>query len=63
MLFSGDETTDLGVDTASPVSDDYTPEESRFTGTVHWVRITSAATDHDHLITPEQRIQAAMSKQ
>jgi hypothetical protein len=33
MIFSADETCDIGLDTASPVSDDYTPEGSRFTGT------------------------------
>ena len=31
MVFSADETCDVGSDTASPVSDDYTPEGSRFT--------------------------------
>ena len=32
MVFSADETCDIGLDTASPVSDDYTSEGSRFTG-------------------------------
>jgi hypothetical protein len=63
MLFSADETTDLGVDTASPVSDDYTPQQSVFNGTVNWVQIDLGNDDHDHLITPEQRLQVAMSKQ
>ncbi len=63
MLFSGDETTDLGVDTASPVSDDYTPQQSVFNGTIDWVQIDLGNDDHDHLITPEQRLQVAMSKQ
>jgi hypothetical protein len=39
MVFSADETCDVGSDTASPVSDDYTPEGSRFNGTVEWVQI------------------------
>ena len=38
MLFSADETCDIGSDTASPVSDDYTAETSHFTGTVEWVQ-------------------------
>jgi arylsulfatase A-like enzyme len=63
MLFSADETTDLGVDTASPVSADYTPQGSVFTGTVGWVRIDLGDDDHGHLITPEQKLQVAMSKQ
>ena len=63
MIFSGDETTDLGVDTASPVSDDYTPQQSVLNGTVNWVQIDLGEDDHDHLITAEQRLQVAMSKQ
>jgi arylsulfatase A-like enzyme len=65
MVFSGDETCDIGSDTASPVSDDYTPEESRFTGTVDWVQldIAEAAEDLDHLITPEERLRVAMTRQ
>jgi arylsulfatase A-like enzyme len=65
FIFSGDETTDLGQDTASPVSDDYTPEGSVFTGTVNWVQIdiAEAAEDLDHLISPEERLQVAMARQ
>ena len=65
MVFSADETCDVGSDTASPVSDDYTSEGSRFTGTVEWVQIdiADAAEDLDHLITPEERLRIAMTKQ
>jgi arylsulfatase A-like enzyme len=65
MMFSGDETCDVGSDTASPVSDDYTPEGSRFTGTVNWVEIDidEAAADVDHLISPEERLHIAMARQ
>jgi arylsulfatase len=65
MMFSGDETTDVGSDTASPVSDDYTGASSEFTGTVNWVQldIDQAAEDLDHLITPEERLRIAMARQ
>ena len=65
MIFSADETCDVGSDTASPVSDDYTSEGSRFTGTVEWVQIdiADAAEDLDHLITPEERLRIAMTRQ
>ena len=65
MLFSADETCDVGSDTASPVSDDYTSEGSRFNGTVEWVQIDidEAAEDLDHLITPEERLHIAMTRQ
>ena len=65
LVFSADETCDVGSDTASPVSDDYTSAGSRFTGTVEWVQIDvdDAAEDLDHLITPEERLQIAMARQ
>jgi hypothetical protein len=37
--FSGDETTDVGFDSATPVSDDYGPRDSEFTGRVRWVQL------------------------
>jgi hypothetical protein len=65
MLFSADETTDVGSDTATPVSDDYGPKTSVFTGRVRWVQIDldEAAEDLDHLISPEERLRIAMSRQ
>ncbi|HEY9378889.1 MAG TPA: hypothetical protein VIQ02_17575, partial [Jiangellaceae bacterium] len=65
MLFSADETTDVGSDTATPVSDDYGPKDSVFTGRVRWVQldIDAAAEDLDHLISPEERLQVAMARQ
>ena len=65
MLFSADETTDVGSDSATPVSDDYGPKDSAFTGRVDWVEIDidEAAEDFDHLITPEERLRVAMARQ
>jgi len=65
FLFSMDETTDLGRDTASPVSDDYTPEESVFSGKVNWVQIdiAEAAEDVDHLLSADERMQVAIARQ
>jgi arylsulfatase len=65
MIFSGDETTDVGADTATPVSDDYSPRGSVFTGRVKWVQIDidEAAEDLDHLITEEERYRVAMARQ
>jgi arylsulfatase len=65
MLFSADETTDVGTDTATPVSDDYGPRDSEFTGRVRWVQldIDEAAEDLDHLVSPEERLQIAMARQ
>jgi arylsulfatase len=65
LVFSFDETADIGRDSASPVSDDYDGEESIFSGTVKWVQIDvgAAADDLDHLITPEERYRIAMARQ
>ena len=65
MLFSADETTDVGSDSATPVSDDYGPKDSEFTGRIHWVQIDvdEAADDLDHLISPEERLRIAMASQ
>jgi arylsulfatase A-like enzyme len=63
MMYSGDETCDVGSDTGTAVSDDYTPENSHFTGTVTWVQLDAGKDDHDHLISPEERWQVAMARQ
>jgi arylsulfatase A-like enzyme len=65
LIFSADETADVGRDTASPVSDDYDGESSVFNGTVNWVQIDLGedAEDADRLITPEERLRVAMARQ
>ncbi len=63
MVFSGDETTDVGSDSASPVSEDYDMHTSAFNGKVKWVQLDQGTDDHDHLITPEERYTVAMARQ
>ena len=63
MLFSADETCDVGKETGSPVSPDYGPTGNEFSGEVNWVQIDLEKDDHDHLITPEERFQVAMARQ
>jgi len=65
MLFSGDETTDVGSDTATPVTDDLASDETEFNGRVLWVEIdiVEDAVDSDHLITAEERLRVAMARQ
>ena len=63
MAFSGDETCDVGNETGSSVSDDYTAETSKFNGVINWVQLDQGADDHDHLITPEERLTVAMARQ
>jgi arylsulfatase A-like enzyme len=65
MAFSADETTDLGADSGTPVTDDLGPEETGFSGRVRWVQldIGEDAADADHLISPEERYRIAMARQ
>ena len=65
MVFSADETTDVGSDSGTPVSDDHGPKETEFTGRIDWIQldIDAAAEDLDHLITPEERMRIAMARQ
>jgi arylsulfatase A-like enzyme len=63
MLYSGDETCNVGKDEGSPVSPDYGPRGNEFNGTVNWVQIDLGLDNHDHLISPEERFQIAMAKQ
>ena len=63
MIFSADETTDVGNDSATPVSDDYGPKDSAFTGTIHWIQLDAGVEDFDHLISPDERLRVAMARQ
>ena len=65
MLFSADETTDVGTDSGTPVSDELGTGNTQFTGRVQWVEIDLGddAQDTDHLITAEERLSIAMARQ
>ena len=63
MVFSADETTDVGYESGTTVSSDYTTASSRFTGTIAWVQIDTGDDDHDHVISPEERLRVAMARQ
>jgi arylsulfatase len=65
MIFSADDTCDVGVEGGAVVSEDSGPRGNEFTGEVNWVQIDldAAAEDLDHLITPEERLRIAMARQ
>ena len=63
MVFSADETTDIGYESGTTVTPDYTAESSRFTGKITWVQIDLDTDDHDHFISPEERLRVAMARQ
>jgi arylsulfatase len=63
MVFSADETCDVGKETGSPVSPDYGPTDNAFNGRINWVQIDLEKDDHDHLITGDERFRIAMARQ
>jgi arylsulfatase A-like enzyme len=63
MMFSCDETCDVGSESGSPVSEDYTAATSRFNGRINWIQLDQGADDHDHFISPEERLRVAMARQ
>jgi arylsulfatase len=63
MIFSADETTDIGYESGTTVSPDYTTHSSKFTGKIHWVQLDVGQDAHDHFIDPEERLRVAMARQ
>jgi hypothetical protein len=63
MIFSADETTDVGYESGTAVSSALTPETSRFNGKIEWVQIDVGEDDQDHLIDPDERLKIVMARQ
>jgi arylsulfatase A-like enzyme len=65
FIFSADETTDVGNETGTTVSPDYTAHTSRFNGKIAWIRIDLGddAKDAEHYIEPDERFRVAMARQ
>jgi arylsulfatase A-like enzyme len=64
MIFSADDTCDVGVENGALVADDY-PVPNAFTGEVNWVEIDvgAAAADADHRVDPDELLRVAMARQ
>ncbi|KAA0917999.1 arylsulfatase [Dietzia sp. ANT_WB102] len=62
MVFSAEETTDIGDDYGMPVSTDY-GEASKFNGRIDVVQIDVGQDDHSHLIDPAEIARVAASRQ
>jgi hypothetical protein len=63
MVFSADETTDIGYESGTTVTSDYNAHTSRFSGKIKWVQIDLGTDDHDHFIEPDERLRVAMARQ
>ena len=62
LVFSADETTDIGDDYGMPVSADY-GAASKFNGRIDVVQIDVGDDDHSHLIDPAEVARVAISRQ
>ena len=65
MVFSADDTCDVGMEGGAVVSEDYGPRGNEFSGAVNWVQIDLGedAADADHFLTAEERLKIAMARQ
>ena len=56
---------DIGYESGTTVSPDYTAHTSRFNGKINWVQIDLGkdAEDADHYISAEERLRVAMARQ
>ncbi|MGB3017630.1 MAG: arylsulfatase, partial [Ignavibacteria bacterium] len=63
MVFSADETTDIGNESGTTVTPEYTAQTSKFTGKIEVVQIDIGDDNHDHMIDPEEQIRIAMARQ
>jgi arylsulfatase len=63
FVFSLDEGVNVGKELGTTVSPDYPIGECEFSGVVNWVQLIIATDDHDHLISPEERLNLAMVRQ
>jgi arylsulfatase len=63
MVFSGDETSDVGVKRGSPMTPEMTPGKTAFNGTVKVVVIETAGETTDHLLDREQVLNMIMARQ
>jgi len=63
MIFSADETTDIGRETGTTVTSEYTAATSRFNGKIRWVQIDIGEDDNDHFIDDDERLRIAMARQ
>ncbi len=62
-IFSADDGCDVGEDSGSPVSPDYSSVGNAFNGEVKGVQLSIADDPNNHAVNPEDAIKAAMGRQ
>lgn len=63
VLFSADDTCDVGVDAGSPISEDYGSQGNAFNGDVKGVLIEAGDDSYTHMIDAEQVVHMLLARQ
>lgn len=63
MIFSGDETSDVGLKRGSPMKPDMPSAKSAFNGTVQVVALETSGENHDHLLDREAVLNMIVARQ
>ncbi|HKU81289.1 MAG TPA: arylsulfatase, partial [Candidatus Tumulicola sp.] len=63
MVFSADETSDVGTKRGSPMTPEMPPSASEFNGSVDAVVIETSGENHDHLLTREEVLAMIVARQ
>ncbi|WP_292765769.1 arylsulfatase [Microbacterium sp. UBA3486] len=63
LYFSFDEGLDTGEDTGMPAYEGYKEWGGKFTGTIDWAEVALGTDDHNHLVDPEEHLNAALRHQ
>ncbi len=63
LIYSGDETLEVGSDAGTPVSDEYPARGNEWAGKVRWVQLDAEPDGGDHLVHPEDRLRVIMARQ
>jgi hypothetical protein len=65
MVFSADDTCDVGMEGGAVVSEDYGPRGNEFSGEVNRVQVDLGvdAADADHFLAADERLKIAMARQ
>lgn len=63
MVFSADETSDVGLKRGSPMTPDMPPEKTAFNGTVNVVVIEASGENLDHVLSREEVLNMIVARQ
>jgi arylsulfatase len=63
LIFSAEESTDIGYESGSLVVPDYPARDGHFTGRILWVQLDVGKDNFNHQIRPEDRLHMVMTRQ